>query len=200
MTTSRTWLLRLTLVLALLVAGLYLFREKILFSLGQALTTQDKPVKVDAIVTIGGDYSGGRILAAAELVRQGYAPIVIISGAGEQYGLHETDLALAFAQRNGYPADSLVPLRYSAHSTAEEASKDIAELRRRGARSYILVTSISHTARATRMFRREAPDLEIHTVAAYDKNWHNGRWWQDREGRKTFAFEAIKTAAEFLGL
>ena len=43
------------------------------------LVAQDETVYADAIVVIGGDHKPARIQRAAELYRQGYAPLVIIS-------------------------------------------------------------------------------------------------------------------------
>jgi uncharacterized SAM-binding protein YcdF (DUF218 family) len=152
------------------------------------------------VVVIGGDPRGSRILKAAELVREGYAPAVLVSGVGDYYGRYECDLAIDLAVRRGYPRQMFVPFYYPAVSTTDEARADIAELRRRGIRNYLLVTSVYHSARARRVFRREGKDLEMHSVSAPDKYWVNGEWWKNREGRKLWLNEILKTGADYLGI
>lgn len=181
-----------------LVTILFAFSGRILWWLGSRLDAGESPQKADMIVVIGGDYDGSRILTAAELVRNGYAPRVLVSGLGSIYGNHESDLAIAFAVRHGCPGDEFIAFRYPAVSTVDEARADIGELRRRGVHKYLLVTSVYHSARAGRIFRREGPGLEEHTVSAPNRYWVNGQWWKDREGRKLWFFETVKTIADYL--
>jgi uncharacterized SAM-binding protein YcdF (DUF218 family) len=183
-------------------AVLLAFSGRILWSLGAILDNGEPPRKADIIVVIGGDARGSRILTAAELAREGYAPKVFVSGGAEFYGRHESDLAVDFAVQHGYPRDAFIPFRYAALSTSDEARADIRELRKLGVHTYLLVTSVYHTARASRTFRREGrregADLEMHPISAPDRYWQNGEWWKDREGRKLWFMEAVKTIADYL--
>jgi len=171
-----------------------------LFALGAMLEASETPQKSDIIVVLGGDYRGNRILRAAELARQGYAPKVLVSGVGSIYGTHESDLAIAYAVSRGYPRDMFIPVYYAAVNTRDEARADIADMRRRGMHKYLLVTSLYHSARASRAFRRENNGLEMRSVPAMDPWWANGQWWKNREGRKLWLTEMLKTIAERLGL
>lgn len=152
------------------------------------------------IVVIGGDLRGSRILTAARLAREGYAARVLVSGVGEMYGYYESDQAIEFAVRHGYPREMFIAFHYPAVSTLTEARADIPELRRLGVHKYLLVTSAFHTARASRIFRREGKDLEVHAISAPDRYWQNGLWWRDREGRKIWLGEALRTVADYLGM
>lgn len=167
---------------------------------GRELVHSEAPQKADIVSVIGGDYKGNRITKAAELVRQGYAPKVLVSGAGGQYGHLESELAIAYAVEKGYPRNIFIGLEYPALSTTDEARAVTARLRQMGVHKYLLVTSDFHTARAARVFRREAPDLEVHPIAAPDPDWNNGHWWSSREGRKLWFFETAKTVADRLGI
>jgi uncharacterized SAM-binding protein YcdF (DUF218 family) len=186
--------------IGLICAGAVLlaFSNRILWSLGAVLDNGEPPRKADMIVVIGGDTRGSRILTAAELAREGYAPKVFVSGVGEFYGHHESDLAIDFAVQHGYPRDVFIPFHHAALSTADEARADVRELRRLGVHKYLLVTSVYHTARAGRIFRREGEDLEVHPISAPERYWRNGEWWKDREGRKLWFDEAVKTIADYL--
>jgi uncharacterized SAM-binding protein YcdF (DUF218 family) len=182
-------------------ALLLVFSNRVLWSLGAMLDNSEPPQKADMIVVIGGDPRGNRILKAAELVREGYAPKVLVSGGGAYYGRHESDLAIDFAVEHYCPRDEFIPLRYPALSTVDEAAADIRQLRHLGVHKYLLVTSEYHTARAGRIFRREGrregAGLEMHTVSAPDPYWQNGEWWKSREGRKLWFLEFAKTIADW---
>jgi uncharacterized SAM-binding protein YcdF (DUF218 family) len=198
---TRRWIAVVSVILCLAAMGA-VFSNQILWSLGAVLYDSEAPQKSDMIVVLGGDEKGNRILRGAELAREGYAPKVLVSGIGAMYGRHESDLAIDFAVVRGYPRDLFIPFYYAAVSTRDEARADIAELRRRGVHKYILVTSVYHSARASRAFRREGRGLglEMRSAPAQDPWWTNGVWWKEREGRKIWLTETLKTLADYLGI
>ena len=197
---------RLTLLAACLVLAAVLILGHSLWLpwLGYALVHDDGPAKADIAVVLAGDYSGNRIEKAAELVREGYVPAALISGAPGFYGLHESEYAIAYAIRKGFPAQWFIALPHTALSTRDEAPFVLAELRRRNARSFLLVTSDYHTARARRIFlaagRAMGGGPDMRTVAVPDQYFHPDSWWRNREGQKTAFFEWSKTLANALGL
>jgi uncharacterized SAM-binding protein YcdF (DUF218 family) len=195
----KRWLLVFGILTFCILFPAFLFSGQILWALGTIQVNAGVPSNADMIVVLGGDYSGHRILKAAELAREGYAPQVLVSGAGSIYGYHESAFAVNFAADHGYSRDLFVPFMYPARSTAEEAAHVVPELRRRGVRRYLIVTSPNHTARAGAMFRRAGPDLELHMVASNDPVWRKGDWWKRREGRKLWFAEETKTVAEYFG-
>ena len=184
--------------LCLLIAG-FLLAEPILRALGAMQMDAVPPSNADMIVVLGGDYVGNRILKAAELAREGYAHQVLVSGAGSVYGFHESVRAINFAESHGYTRGLFIPFQYPAHSTADEAAHVVPELRRRGVRHYLIVTSPNHTARAEKLFRRAGPELELHMIASSDPVWQNGDWWRRREGRKLWFLEETKTVTAIFG-
>ena len=185
---------------AFAVALSLLFHNQILTGLGTWLVKTDPIQKCDVALVLGGDVSGNRILKAAELVREGYAPKLLVSGPSGFYGFHESDLAIPFAVKYGYPEAIFVHLDNDAHSTKEEAAAAIAEIRRMGVHRVLLVTSDFHTRRASGIYRAMAPDLDFDVVAAPDLNFSPGGWWHNREGRKTFALEWVKTITSRFGI
>ena len=178
----------------------FVFSDKILWTLGAALVMAEAPRKADMAEVLGGDYRGNRILKACELVRGGFVPKALVTGGGGFFDLHESKLSISFAGIHGCPSTFFIPLEYPALSTTDEVSHLVPELRRLGVRKLLVVTSPSHTGRAARVFRRLAPDIEVHTIAAFDPEWNNGYWWKIRQGRKTWLDEAIKTVADFFRL
>jgi uncharacterized SAM-binding protein YcdF (DUF218 family) len=192
------------LALAVLLAAGALARSWWLPALGYALIHDDGPAKADLVVVLAGDAYGQRILKAAELVRQGYAPAALVSGSPGWYGTHECDLAIPFAVRHGYPPEYFIPFPNEALSTREEAAMALAELRRRKVRSFLLVTSDYHTARAARVYRaalREAgggPAMRM--TAAPDQFFRPDSWWRSRQAQKTVFMEWCKTIASAFGI
>jgi uncharacterized SAM-binding protein YcdF (DUF218 family) len=187
--------------LALLLAATSQFW---LAALGRYLVRADSPAPADMIVVLAGDFSGNRILTAGELVRRGFAPKALVSGTSGEYGLHETDLAIPFAVRHGYPASYFVALPNDARSTRDEAAEVLAALNRLHARRIDIVTSDYHTRRAGNIYRSSAPKLapglEIQMVAAPDVYFTPDGWWKSRDGRKTFLLEWMKTVAVWFGM
>jgi uncharacterized SAM-binding protein YcdF (DUF218 family) len=171
-----------------------------LAALGGFLVRAEAPVKADMIVVLAGDFSGNRILTAGELVRHGFAPKALISGPSGAYGMYESDLAIQFALRHGYPLSYFIPLPHDARSTRDEATDVLSALNRMDVHRIDLVTSDYHTRRAGNIFRARAPRLEIHMVAAPDVYFSPGGWWKNREGRKTFLLEWTKTVATWFGM
>jgi uncharacterized SAM-binding protein YcdF (DUF218 family) len=188
----------------LLAAAAILSRSLWLPVLGYALIHDDGPAKADIAVVLAGDSWGHRIEKAAELIRQGYVPAALISGPAGFYGLHESDYAIAYAVRQGFPAQWFIALPSSALSTREEARVVLAELRRRNVRSFLLVSSNYHTARARRIFlaaeRAMTGAPAMRTVAAPDEHFRPDSWWRNREAQKTVFFEWSKTFATAVGL
>ncbi len=168
--------------------------------MGSYLIEAEPPHKADVAVVLAGDGWGHRILAAAQLERDGYVPKVIVSGPDGAYGNHECDLAIPFAVRNGFPANYFVHLEHSARSTLAEARAVLPELRKAGYKRILLVTSNYHTRRAGRIFRSLAPDLAITVVSAPDEYFTPDGWWHNREAQKIFLNEWEKTVARVLGI
>lgn len=172
-----------------------LVRWVVLPGLGQYIVRSDEPMKADVAVVLAGDHWGNRIVKGAELKRDGYVGKVLVSGGPWVYGLYESDLAVAFAEKRGFPADYFEALHEEVHSTQEEAHSIATELKRRGIRSALVVTSDYHSMRAGRIWRHTAPWLNQRLVAAPDRFFRRGDWWYDRESGKNVFTEWSKFLA-----
>jgi uncharacterized SAM-binding protein YcdF (DUF218 family) len=185
------------LILAAAALLLAIFHAAILTGLGNFLIRTEPPQKADVIVVLAGDGFGHRILKAAELVKEGYAPKALISGPDGNYGTYECDLAIPFAVKVGYPEAEFLHMENHARSTGEEAKVLVSRLREMGAKRVIVVTSNFHTRRSGIIFRRAAPDLQFMVVASPDEYFAADDWWRNREARKIFLYEWMKTVAEW---
>jgi len=196
--------LRRVLVLAvILLAILTLTGWLWLPAIAGVLVHDEGPGKADMAVVLAGDQWGYRITKAAELVKQGFVPAVLVSGP-EYYALHESDAAIDFAVKRGYPAQWFIAAPNSSLSTRDEARALLAEMQRRNVRSFLLVTSDYHTARSARIYRAAERALgggpEMRVVAAPDKYFSRAGWWKSRQGLKTVFLEWCKTVATVAGM
>jgi uncharacterized SAM-binding protein YcdF (DUF218 family) len=191
----RKWLAALVLISAFILSHAFW-----LAALGGWLVRTDPPVRADAALVLAGDYTGYRVLKAAEMVRQAYTRTVLVSGPEGMYGYNEAELEIPFAVRSGYPAFWFVAAPNQSHSTQEEALALVGMLRKRGVRTCLLVTSDYHTRRAGRIYRAAAPDLDFRVVGAVTPQFDPADWWHTREGRKTFFLEWTKTVTGWFGV
>jgi uncharacterized SAM-binding protein YcdF (DUF218 family) len=198
-----SFLAKLCLALGALALAAFLARSLWLPALAYPLIRNDGPAKADIAVALAGDFFGHRLEKAAQLVKQGYVPAVLVSGPPGVYGRNESDLAAEFIEREGYPAQWFIPFPDPARSTRDEARFVLQELRRRNIHSFLLVTSDFHSARAARIFlaaeRAMGYQPQIRMVTAADEYFKADSWWRDREAQKTVFFEWSKTIATALG-
>jgi hypothetical protein len=121
----------------------------------QILCVDSGDVHADALVVLGG---GGleRPSRAAELFHSGTAPRIVV------------------------PA-SAIELECNSKTTRENAEFSIALLRKRGAKSAIIVTSWYHSRRALRCFRHYGPDIQFYSrpscVAYTRAEWRGAGSW-----------------------
>jgi uncharacterized SAM-binding protein YcdF (DUF218 family) len=197
---------RFKLALAVLVVGaaVYLARDAWLVAIGRALIHDDGAARADIVVVLAGDPWGYRLTKGAELVRDGYAPRVLVSGPPGIYGVNEADAAIRFAIAKGYPAEWFIPLYHTGLSTREEAVAVLDALEQRHIRSFLLVTSNYHTARARRVFlaseRRRGGGPDLRMVASSDRYFNAANWWRNREGQKIEFLEWTKTLVSVFGI
>jgi uncharacterized SAM-binding protein YcdF (DUF218 family) len=177
------------LLLALIYAGRHLWLREI----GEFLVVSDAPQNADIAVVLAGDGFGRRILKAAELVRQGYVPRVLVDGPRGMYGFDEASLAIRFAVDQGAPREIFIPLVMRARSTMAEARAVDEELRKRNAHTVLIVTSNYHTRRARAVFRRYGSrDIRYFIIAAPDEDFSPENWWTTRDAQKVVFFEYAK--------
>ena len=189
----RRWL-RAALLLALTIALVYGSRASWLTSMGELLVRSDPLETADIVVVLAGDHYGERILRGAELVEKGYAPRVLVSGPKHFFGLPESEFAIPFAVARGASDQIFESFPIEAHSTLEEADQIDRELRRRGIRKALVVTSNFHTRRDRYIFHKHgSKDVDYLFVAADYPDFRPEDWWRSRQGRKVFALESLKT-------
>jgi len=180
-----------------LLAALFLCRRPLLSGLGEYLVDSESPQQADLILVLGGNFWGDRVIEGAELSREKYAPVVLLSSppyAGRPQGY----LSVPFLVQRGFPSDNLEVFAHHARSTIEEANVLRPELARRGARRVLLVTSNYHSRRAAIVFRLFCPEVEFIPVPANDREYNAESWWKDASSRHLFFSEWVKICGTLL--
>ncbi|HKW78830.1 MAG TPA: YdcF family protein [Candidatus Limnocylindria bacterium] len=179
------------LMLALGVGGLV--------AVGHALAVADPLAKADVIVAVSGD-AGPRTKTAVSLWKQGYAPLLLFSGAAlDPESVSSAELMKRDAMTLGVPASAI--LVEPASTSTEENAKLVAELMSaRGLRTAILVTSPYHQRRASILFTRSfAPaGLAFRNHPADDPEWDPDGWWMREPSRHLTLVELAKLGAVML--
>jgi uncharacterized SAM-binding protein YcdF (DUF218 family) len=116
-------------------------------------------VHADAIVLLGGDRDG-RPERAAELFKQGAAPLILASGFGD------CQANVQVLEKNDVPAN-VITRESDSLSTFENAEFSVPLLRQMGAHRVIIVTSWYHSRRALTCFEHCAPDLQFYSRPSY---------------------------------
>jgi hypothetical protein len=68
----------------------------------------------------------------------------------------------------------------------------VLDLKRRGIRRALVVTSDYHTRRAGWIWRHTAPWLDLRMVASPDRDFRSERWWYSRDSSKLVFNEWVK--------
>lgn len=139
---------------------------------------KEKCHKADAIVVVSGGDTPARVAEAIELYKNGWASLVIFSGAAQDTSGPSNALTMQRqAIEEGVP-ESATLIEENSRTTAENAEKTRNLLEERSIKKVILVTSAYHQRRASLEFqKRTGNEITIinHPVSS-DKQW-SGSWW-----------------------
>ncbi len=152
----------------------------------QILTVDSGPVHGDVIVVLGGGTDQGRPEWAAKLFKEGEAPIVLVSGYGDD------QLTVRLLRQNGVPHEA-IQVENASTSTLENALYSTRMLREMGARRVIIVTSWYHSRRALACFRHVAPDLQFYSRPSY--SFYARSEWDRQDTRGHIRTEYVKLLA-----
>jgi len=179
------------LFLALLILGIYLARHPLLRFAGEELIVEDPLEKSDAIIVLSDDnFYADRATRAAELFRQGLAPIVVASGIRLRPYAGISELMTHDLIERGVPRDRILTFPQDADSTKEEAEALRKLLLERNWKSAIIVTSNYHTRRARYIiWKTFSKSVEIRMAGARDADYDPAHWWERRRSVKRFVHE-----------
>lgn len=178
---------RLLLWCSIVSLGIVLAHPLYLPAFAEFLIAEDMPRQADAILVLaGGSETGGRLQRAVDLLNQGLAPLLVLSGVDIAWRTNYADINLAHAKALGVFDDRIVVVRHSSHSTIDEARAVLAALQTASIKRLIVVTSDFHTRRAGIIYRRQTRSLEmrVSVIAARDFQFDPRHWWTRTRDRK----------------
>jgi uncharacterized SAM-binding protein YcdF (DUF218 family) len=134
--------------------------------------------------------AGDRAAKAADLFRDGMAPLVVASGRMLRPYAGIAELIARDLETRGVPTTAIVGFPQQANNTREEAQALRDLVRQRGWSRVLVVTSNYHARRARYIFSKVfPPQVAVLVIAARDRDFDPDRWWETRQGTKIFFLE-----------
>jgi uncharacterized SAM-binding protein YcdF (DUF218 family) len=187
-------------LLAGVVATLFVFRARLLTSLAEAWMVNDPLVHADAIVVLGGGFEN-RPAAAAKLYYDGIASRILymnLPGAPRaKWGnlTSEQELTRQALLAGGVPESAMVVIGEKIASTHDEVRAVQTWVRQTGAKTIIIPTDMFHTRRVRWLFRKELQSegvaVAVRAVPPVE-GFGVADWWHFKTGRGSFENEIIK--------
>jgi uncharacterized SAM-binding protein YcdF (DUF218 family) len=167
-------------------AFLYLVRHPIFRFVAETWIVEDTLDKADALIVLSDDnFYADRATRAAELFREGKAPLIVASGRRLRPNAGIAELMEHDLFERGVPRDKILRFTHDADNTREEAEALVKLVKTRKWHKTIVVTSNYHTRRARYIFNRVFPqDIEVRVASARDGDFDPQRWWEKRESTK----------------
>lgn len=168
-------LLWVILIVASVIAGL--------IGVGIFLSPEDNLQVSDAIIAVSGGDTRARTLEAVKLYQDGFAPLLIFSGAAKDPDSPSNAEAMRdIAIARGVPSDVVV-LDESSLTTRQNANVVSNIVEAFEFNKVILVTSPYHQRRTYIEFKdRLGSDVSIINHSAPDDVWSRSSWWQTPRG------------------
>ncbi len=156
---------------------------------------------VGAVVAISGGDTTARTSEAIELYKNGWAPLLVLSGAAaDTSGPSNAEVMEEQALNAGVPASAIL-LDSTSVNTKENADNSVDIFKKHGIDSVILVTSAYHQRRAGLEFKRRAGDgiNVINHPVSVDNQWSSW-WWITPRGWWLATTEMVKIIAFYIGI
>jgi uncharacterized SAM-binding protein YcdF (DUF218 family) len=185
----------------LLIALGVIFKTPILRSFSNFLMKQDPAEKAELMVVLSGN-AFDRGNEGARLYKEGYASHIICPGGNLERAflilgdtIYESELLKKnIVKRNGVPDSMVTVLRYGT-STIEEADTIIGYCKEHQIKKIIVVTSLFHTRRAGKVYRKrfDKEGIQVIMRGAHDSQYDENQWWQSEDGLIALNNEYMKT-------
>jgi uncharacterized SAM-binding protein YcdF (DUF218 family) len=165
---------------------LYVIRHPIFRFVAETWIVEDALDRADAVIVLSDDnFYADRGTRAAELFREGKAPVIVASGRRLRPNAGIAELMEHDLVERGVPRDKILRVNHDADNTLEEAETLARVAKEKKWHSVIVVTSNYHTRRARYIFRRVFPQgTEIRVASARDGDFDPAAWWEKRESTK----------------
>jgi uncharacterized SAM-binding protein YcdF (DUF218 family) len=163
--TKRRPVFRRVLAIVAILIGAY---SSYLLTINQ-VAYQDQRQSADAILVLGAGVARtgspsfalvARVKHAVMLYREGYAPLIALTGGARDDRPTEADVAYRIARRMGVPAEAII-IETTSQTTTQNVINIAPLLRERGVQSVIVVTSPFHAMRSRYIVQSEGFDASV---------------------------------------
>lgn len=195
------WLLFLFFIFYFILSA---YRIPLLIKLGNYLIVEHKAEKSDLIVCLAGE-DVERALAVIDAHRQGLAPYIFrakeVKPDSFDYLKEKVrdypanfDLFKLIMDSFGIPEKVILSTEDRVNSTLDEAKVVHKFVLDRGFKSLILITSLTHSRRAWRTFKKvfKDDDIKIISLPSHYQLFNPKDWWTKRKYTKELIFEYQK--------
>jgi uncharacterized SAM-binding protein YcdF (DUF218 family) len=196
----------------LIIAAIHLLLLALVvsFLVGAAawLRAPEAPAKSDVIVVLAGSVE--RAYYAADLYRQGFAPLVLVSRPEREAGQRmldelgidspaEEDVNVQVLQSKGVPHEHIRVIGFGSRSTFEEALAVHEAIAGKPLR-VMVVTSPYHVRRTGMIFRKILGDMPVELrIVGNTYEPFPEQWWNDQGAARNVVLESAKIAYYLLG-
>jgi uncharacterized SAM-binding protein YcdF (DUF218 family) len=185
------------LFVVVLCVVVYVARHPMLRFAAESWIVNEPAGHADAIVVLGDDnFYGDRATQAAQLFRQGVAPVVVASGRRLRPSAGISELIEHDLIERGVPKEKVLRFSQDADNTREEAIALRHLAKEKGWKSVVVVTSNYHTRRVRYIFQKVFPSgTEVSVAGARDGDFDPEHWWERRKSVKEFLGELLGMVA-----
>ncbi len=179
------------LFVVVLCALVYFARYPILRFVAESWVIDEPAPHADALVVLGDDnFYADRATHAAELFRQGVAPVIVASGRRLRPDAGIAELMEHDLVERGVPKDKIVKFAQDTDSTREEAEAVAKLAKDRHWKSLVIVTSNYHTRRTRYIYGKVmSTGITVSVASSRDGDFDPERWWEKRKSVKLFTRE-----------
>src|SRR5271170_4417726 len=171
--------------------ALYLARRPLLRFAGESWIVDETLDHADAVIVLSDDnFYADRVTRAAELMREGKAPVVVASGRRLRPYAGIAELMQHDLIERGVAKEKIIAFPQDADNTREEALALRTLVLEKKWGSVMIVTSNYHTRRARYIFRHVFPQgVALAVVSARDGDFDPQQWWEKRKSFKELTRE-----------
>ncbi|HEY2120900.1 MAG TPA: YdcF family protein [Candidatus Acidoferrum sp.] len=181
------------LFLVALCAIIYFARHPIMKFAAESWIVNEPAARADAVVVMSDDnFYADRATEAAQLFRQGIAPIVVASGRRLRPSADMSELTEHDLIERGVPKEKILRFPNDADAMIDQVTLVEKFAVEHGWKKLLVVTSNYQTRRTRYIFQKTAPHgLEISVASARDGDFDPELWWEKRKSIKDFINEVV---------
>ena len=151
------------------------------------------PERSDVILVLSGDHNDHRYWGGVELLREGYAPQMLVDAPTDLvYGRTYAERAADFVVQSASDKQSQIKVCAIKNDSTVQETADIRNCLAQihpTPQSGLIVTSDFHTRRALSILRSRLPQYRWSIAAVNDAASFGHPWWRHREWAKTCFYE-----------